>query len=152
MTLRSPRARFLTDGSTVSQGRLVVMLYDRLLRDLDDANVAMRDKDIPGSHKALVHAQEIIAELDGALDHDRWPGAAGLADLYRYLLDRLVAANVSNDRRAVLECRLVLAPLRDTWAEAWEQTSTAPAPAGVAAAAAMSATGPRVSVGLDLAG
>lgn len=117
--------RFRTDGDgSVSQGRLLVLLYERLLRDLDDAVVGIAARDRDRSHAALVHAQDIVAELDLALDHERWPGAEQQSAIYRFLLDRLVQANVDQDEVVVRQCRAVVAPLAETWSEAWRQTSS----------------------------
>jgi flagellar protein FliS len=109
----------------------VVLLYQRLQRDLDEALDAMASRDHERSHFALLHAQEIVAELDTALDPDAWDGAAQLSQLYGYVLELLVDANLRKDPRPVRECIAVIAPVADAWAAAWAQVSTAPAIAGV---------------------
>jgi flagellar protein FliS len=97
----------------------VVLLYQRLQRDLDDALDAMASRDHERSHFALLHAQEIVAELDTALDADLWDGAAQLSQLYCYL---------RKDPRPVKECISVIAPVADAWAAAWVEVSAAPPP------------------------
>jgi flagellar secretion chaperone FliS len=51
----------------------------------------------------------------------QWDGGPGLQSLYTWLLERLVAANVSKDAAIVVECREVVEPLRDAWHEAANQ-------------------------------
>jgi flagellar protein FliS len=113
------RARFVADGmATLTGPRLLVALYARLLRDLDDAGHALAAGDPALAHTHLVHAQEIVLELTLALDGAAWPAAAELAELYDWVYRRLVHANVTKDALAVAECRSVLAPLHDAWTDA----------------------------------
>jgi flagellar secretion chaperone FliS len=113
------RSRYVTDSvETMSPARLLVALYDRLALDLDRADAAIEQHDISGAHHALVHAQEIVSELLNTLDLDVWPAGAGLADVYQYVIERLVHANVHKDAHAVAECRSILEPLRDAWRQA----------------------------------
>ena len=104
--------------TTASPQRLVTMLYDRLLRDLGAAESALAVPDIEVAHRELVHAQDIIRELAGSLDLTIWPEGEGLAQLYAWLLDRLIAANVAKDATVVAECRDIVEPLRDAWHDA----------------------------------
>lgn len=113
------RRRYRTDAvSTASPARLVVMLYDRLATDLYSAQAAVGGADIEGAHVALLHAQEIVAELSGSLDLELWPQGEGLAALYDFLRDRLVRANVTKDAAFVAECIEVVEPLREAFSEA----------------------------------
>jgi flagellar protein FliS len=120
------RNRYARDAvTTASPQRLVTMLYDRLLRDLGAAETALVVPDIEVAHRELVHAQDIIRELAGSLDLAIWPEGESLAQLYAWLLERLIAANVSKDSMIVAECREVVEPLRDAWHEAANASATA---------------------------
>jgi flagellar protein FliS len=122
------RSKYVSSSiETMSPGRLIVALYDRLLLDLDRAADAITAADAETSHECLVHAQQIISELHDSLDVERWPGARTLADLYAFLYLELVDANVAKDAARVTTCRGLIAPLRDTWFEA---AGIAPSPAG----------------------
>jgi flagellar protein FliS len=111
--------RFLSDRvSTATPQALLVMLYDRLVVDLTRAETAETGGDRAAAHAALVHAQDILAELLGSLDVEAWDGAPGLAALYAYLLRELVRANVEHDAARTAACRRVVEPLRDAWREA----------------------------------
>ena len=120
------RSRYARESvTTASPARLVTMLYDRLVRDLDDAELAISLADLPAAHRLLRHAQDIVQELSSSLDVSRWEGGEGLQRLYTWLLERLVAANVAKDAVTVAECREVVEPLRDAWHEAANQQSVA---------------------------
>jgi flagellar protein FliS len=92
MAMTSPalRDRYLADSvNTASPAKLLIMLYDRL-----------------------------ILELRTTLDLDAWDGAAGLANLYGWLLTELIGANIKRDADRVAACRTLVEPLRDAWREA----------------------------------
>lgn len=120
------RNRYHDDGiKMTSPQRLVTLLYQRLLRDLVDADAAIEDGRIEAAHVALIHAQDIVLEFHLALDLEGFEGADRLADIYVYLTDRLVDANRYKDRAIVSECRSMVEPL----AEAFETVAqTAPTP------------------------
>ena len=113
------RRRYQADAvTTASASRLVVMLYDRLVRDLFAAHAAIGSADIPAAHHALLHAQEIVAELAGSLDVGQWDEARSLASLYEYLGYTLVRANLAKSQSYVMDCLEVVEPLRDAFATA----------------------------------
>lgn len=119
MNTATARARFLSDGmATLSGPKLLVALYRRLVRDLDDAVAFIESANPSAAHDALVHAQEIVYELTLALDANTWEGAGQLAEIYEWLYHRLVAANIAKDAAIVNACRDVVVPLCDAWTEA----------------------------------
>ena len=112
-------AAYQSDGvTTASPGRLIVMLYDRLLIDLDRAEAALNSRQ--SSHEHLLHAQDIVLELRVSLDIAVWDGAAALAGIYTFVYQELVLANVKRDVTRIGVCRQLLKPLRDAWAEILE--------------------------------
>ena len=116
-------AAFRSTEAVVSPARLLVMLYDRLIRDLDDAADSIRVGDRPSASFALLHAQEIVTELETALDPDAWDAAAELSSIYMYLQARLVRANVHQDLDAIHDCRVAIGPLREAWTKIWQDES-----------------------------
>jgi flagellar protein FliS len=119
MTTSAMRERYLNDSiSTASPARLLVMLYDRLVLDLVQAEEALTAGDRTAAGAPLMHAQEIILELRSTLKLDVWDGAQGLADLYGFLLTELISANVKGDVAKVTSSRQLVEPLRDAWREA----------------------------------
>lgn len=115
--------RYVSDSvTTASSGRLLVMLYDRLILDLDRGERELRSGNSGSEH--LIHAQDILLELRTSLDLDLWAGARGLADLYVFLVGELIAANIGCDPDRVAVSRELVSPLRDAWAEAALQLAT----------------------------
>lgn len=119
MYARAVRDRYVDNVvDTVSPGRLVVLLYDRLVQDLVVAEAALAARNLKAASDALLHAQEVVLELRSGLDVTAWSGAAGLNQLYVFLYDQLLAANVQKDAERVAQCRGLVEPLREAWAEA----------------------------------
>jgi flagellar secretion chaperone FliS len=116
------RDRYLADSvNTASPGKLLVMLYDRLVIDLVHGEEALRAGDREQASDKIIHAQEIVLELRTTLDLDAWSGAPGLANLYGFLLTELIGANIARDADRVAACRKLVEPLRDAWREAAAQ-------------------------------
>jgi flagellar protein FliS len=113
------RSRYARESvTTASPVRLVTMLYDRLARDLDDADVAISMANPESAHAALRHAQDIVSELAFSLDTSMWSGGEGLLSLYTWLGEQLVEANMTKDASLLTGCREVVEPLRQAWHDA----------------------------------
>jgi flagellar secretion chaperone FliS len=128
MTSRTAmRNRYVDDQIlTVPPARLVTMLYDRLVRDLVEAEEAIAAGDIPGASDRLLHAQDIVMELHAGLRPELWSGGPGLANLYLWLHGELIAANVAKDAARVAAARGLIEPLRDAWHQAAGQLAAGP--------------------------
>ena len=94
--------------------RLVTMLYDRLVLDLERAEAAQVAGEWLAAGEQLVHAQAIVAELTASLT-DTWNGSANLRALYAHLTRTLITANIARDLDSTRACRDIVAPLRDAW-------------------------------------
>jgi len=115
------RNRYVGDSvSTASPAKLVTMLYDRLVLDLDTAGAALAGRDLAAVNKALVHGQEIVWELAAGLDPTKWSGGPALAALYQFILRELLDANVKKDAEKIASVRELVVPLRDAWHQAAE--------------------------------
>lgn len=118
-TVMAARAKYASDAvRTASPARLLVMLYDRLARDLLLARQCVANRDVAGAHEQLVHAQQIVLELRSSLDVAIWDGGPGLADLYDFLHRELVSANVAKDDARIADCQEIVEPLRQAWQQA----------------------------------
>ncbi|MBG0818568.1 flagellar export chaperone FliS [Planomonospora sp. ID82291] len=119
------RARYMADAvTTASPGKLLVMLYDRLVLDLVKAEEAIGRHDRETASAQLQHAQEIVIELRSSLRMDAWDGARGLSEVYGFLLTQLIQANVRFDAAQVASCRALVEPLCDAWRAAASEVST----------------------------
>ena len=119
MSTASLRARYLGDTvTTASLQRLLVMLYDRLVLDLVNAESYAQGLDFERMSSELQHAQDIVLELRTSLDVTVWDGAQGLSDLYTFIYGELLAANIKRDAAKISTCRGLVEPLRDAWRQA----------------------------------
>lgn len=107
---------------TTNPGTLVLMLYDGIIRFIDQAIDADADTDevrrIHRMNTAIIRAQNILVELRANLDH-RAGGdyARDLDRLYDYYLRRLMQANLRKDTAPLVEVSGLVGQLRSGWAE-----------------------------------
>ena len=117
------RNRYAQDTvSTASPAKLLMMLYDRLSKDLLEAERAAVASDIVTTHNNLIHAQGILAELAATLDVSAWAGGQQLLAIYEFCIQELFQANVSKDAARIHGVREIIEPLRDAWSQAAKST------------------------------
>jgi flagellar protein FliS len=117
--MKNPRETYLAASvSTASPAQLLVMLYERLSLDLQRAVAALDVDDRATAHGAILHAQDIVAELRSSLKVELWSGGPGLAAMYDWLLTELITANVRKDRDMTQACLDIVDELRAVWREA----------------------------------
>ncbi len=118
------RSRYASSSvATASPARLLVMLYERLVRDLVAAERALQDRHFARVNDELQHAQQIVLELRTSLDTSAWSGGPSLEALYTFLHAELVTANVEKSLPRVVACREIIEPLRDAWQQAAQSVS-----------------------------
>jgi flagellar protein FliS len=126
MHARDARSAYLGNSvETASPARLLVMLLERLVLDVERGLAAQESGDWAAAHPQLVHAQDIVLELASSLQPDRMPGGPQLAALYEFLRRSLVEANVSRDPVATAACLGLARDLCDTWRTAATTAVTA---------------------------
>lgn len=120
-----------TSVKTASQGRVIVMLYDEALRQIDMA-IALLDnnsKQLDKVNNAVLKAQDVVTELMVSLDMDQGGDIAqNLFRLYLYFNDTLRDANFKKDADAMRKVRALLANLRDAWKQIENTSVSRPAP------------------------
>ncbi len=125
--IEAQRSQYNRDAIlSASPVRLLTMLYDRLLLDLERAEAAHGQQDWDVASENLLHAQSIIAELASSLKTDVWDGGETLLALYTYVSNALIAANVQRDVSRIRESITLLEPLRQGWHEAAGSLGTQP--------------------------
>jgi len=108
-----------TQVSTSTPEKILLMLYDGAI---NFSRIAM-DKAANGNKsergKYVSKAQAIVAELMNSLDHEVGGVVAErLTQLYMYIINEYVNANVNNSVASLENTVKILGMLRDTWAEA----------------------------------
>lgn len=98
--------------------RLVVMLYDDILENLDVIVGAIEVEDIEARYVASERIAEVLYQLCIALDlRNGGVIAANLASLYKHGIQQMTEINFSNDPSIATALKNVLEPLRVSWAE-----------------------------------
>jgi flagellar protein FliS len=108
-----------TKIKTASQGKLIVMLYDEAIRQLDIAsdNLQKNQQKLDLVNNAILKAQDILTELMVSLDFDRGGEIAkGLFSLYTFFNQQLVQANLKKDIKSLVMIKDLLVELRGAWA------------------------------------
>lgn len=107
-----------THIKTASQGKLIVMLYDEFLKQLNFAKSELIGSapKLDSVHNAIVKGQDIITELMASLDFEKGGEIANnLFHLYMFFNQRLMEANISKDSKALSEIQHLMAELREAW-------------------------------------
>lgn len=108
------------DVMLASPEELTLMLYNGAIKFAKKAIFAMDEKKIEKTHEAIIRTSDIVTELNATLDM-QYDISQGLRQLYNFILQRLVQANVSKDKEIIeVEVLPLLTELRDTWKEAME--------------------------------
>lgn len=129
----SKRERFVNGGLlTTSAPKVLVMAFERLDRDLLEAIGAIEKRDIEAAHLAFVHAQDIITELRLMIDVNAWEHARTIDEIYRFVWDLLVQANVRKSIEQANQARRLLAELGSAFAQAAAQVAAPTAPSVLA--------------------
>lgn len=101
---------------TASPAELTLMLYEGAIRFCNMAINGIEQKDIEKSHNNIVKAENIIDYLQATLDM-KYPVAEHFNDIYNYLQQRLVQANLKEDVEILQEVCEHIRSVRDTWKE-----------------------------------
>jgi flagellar protein FliS len=106
-----------TGVASASPERLIVMLYDGAIAALNQARIHMQGGDTAAKGLAIGKAIAIVDEgLKAALDTSKGGTIARqLAELYDYIGQRLLVANLRNDTALVDEAARLLGELRTAW-------------------------------------
>jgi len=107
---------------TAAPGKLLLMLFDGAVRNIDNAKKAINDKDINNAHNLIVKTQNIILEFIASLNME-YEISNNLFNLYEYLYYQLVQANAGKDIDKLDEVRGFLIEFRDIWEEAMKKAT-----------------------------
>jgi len=102
---------------TATPGELTLMLYDGIIKFAKRAKVAIEQKNIKEANENLVRTQNIIRELMLSLKTNYEVGMQ-LHQLYDFMLNHLIDANIRKDTKYVDEVIELAQDLHDTWKEA----------------------------------
>lgn len=101
---------------TASPAELTLMLYEGAIKFCNIAIVGIEQKDIQKSHNNIMKVQRIVEEFQSTLDF-KYEVAKDFDEVYRYLIQRLLQANLKKDKEILEEVLEHLRVMRDTWKE-----------------------------------
>jgi flagellar protein FliS len=106
-------------AETASPEGLLVLLLQRALQHMRVAAAAIEEGRPDDANVPLAKANEIVVELHATLDTRRAPElAARLGEVYRFVCQRLLDANIAKDASRVHEAERAFAPVVEAFAEA----------------------------------
>ncbi len=101
---------------TASKGELTLLLYEGAIKFCNMAIAAIKENNVQKAHVNIVKVQKIIEEFQSTLDH-KYPIAKDFDNVYSYLQQQLVQANVKKDADILKEVLGHLRTMHDTWKE-----------------------------------
>ncbi len=101
---------------TASPAELTLLLYEGAIKFCNIAMMGIEEKNIQKAHDNIKKAQAIIEELQAALNHS-YKVAEDFDNVYRYIYDLLVQANMHKDKEILERALTEIRGMRDTWKE-----------------------------------
>lgn len=113
-----------TNIKTASQGKLVLMLYDGAIKQLNIASsgLSAEKPKLDQISNAIIKAQDIITELMVSLDFERGGDISNnLYSLYIYFNRQLMQANVKKEKELISPVIDMLKDLKNAWIEVFKK-------------------------------
>lgn len=107
--------------TTATPADLVLMLYEGAIKFCNLAIMAIENKEIVKAHDNIMKVERIIQEFQITLDY-KYETAKDFNEVYTYLMQRLVEANIKKDTEILEEVLGHLRTMRDTWKEVMQKT------------------------------
>ena len=101
---------------TATPAELTLMLYDGAIKFCNIAIAGIEEKDVEKTHNNIKKVEDIITEFQVTLNH-KYPVADDFDNVYKYLKDRLLEANIKKDKEILEEVLKHLRTMRNTWKE-----------------------------------
>jgi flagellar protein FliS len=108
--------------NTASPGKLILLLYQGAIKALKKSIELIDRKEFGDKGDQLIKAQDIIMELNLALDMKAGEISDSLQQLYMYAYRKLAVANLEVDKDAIQEVVGLLENLYDAWEVAVQST------------------------------
>ena len=107
-----------TGVDDASPHRLIQMLMEGALTRISVAKVSIKQGNTINKGENIVKAISIIGGLRDSLDHEVGGQlATNLDNLYEYMTQKLMEANVNNDESALSETHALLTEIKTAWDE-----------------------------------
>ena len=105
-----------TQVTTASREKILLMLYEGAIRFTKQARAAMEKENVAEKGKYISKATAILSELMATLDFKAGGElAVDLENLYVFMIDKLIEANINNDIKALDNVEELLKTLYEAW-------------------------------------
>lgn len=109
---------------TASPHKLILMLFDGAVRFSKQAVSSLEKKDINQANTAILKVQGIMYELLSSINEEQGGEIAqNLKNLYLYIIDRLVQANLKKDREPLTEVIELVTEIKSSWEQIGKEQS-----------------------------
>ena len=108
--------------NTMTQGDLLMLLYDELVKRLIRSELALQKEDFELFETSIVRCIDIVRYLDRTLDM-KYPISRDLHRLYDYFLYMLNRVRFGRNGKVLAQIKPQLIDLRDTFRKAQEAQS-----------------------------
>ena len=123
MALRSGYSAYANNKiMTASPAELTLMLYEGAIKFCNIAIEGVEQKDIEKAHNNIRKCDRVIEEFQITLNR-KYPVAKDFDEVYKYLRQRLLEANIKKDKEILEEVLEHLRTMRDTWKEVMRLTN-----------------------------
>ena len=103
--------------NTMTQGELLLLLYDELYKRLSQAELMRDQENYPVYEASIERAVAIIDYLDDTLDR-QYPISGNLAQLYEYFTYELSRAKIGRRKELLAHVKTMVGELRDAFRQA----------------------------------
>ncbi len=110
-----------------SSQELTALLYESCCSRLEDAILAIDEKDYIRANDCLQKASDIVHRLGVGLNYEAGIVAEQLEDLYNYIADQLIRANLTKDKTIIEDILNILNSIMTAWNKALNEKKSAPA-------------------------
>jgi len=110
--------------NTMTQGELLLLLYDELVKRLTQGELALEKKNYEFFEGAIQRSIEIVDYLDATLDR-QYPIAADLARLYEYFTYELGRVKIGRNPVPLAHVKSMVYELRDSFRQAQKSAESA---------------------------
>lgn len=103
--------------NTMTQGELLLLLYDELYKRLAQAELMLDQQNFPVYETSIQRAVDIIDYLDSTLDR-QYPISGNLTQLYEYFTYELGRAKIGRRKEVLTHVKFMIGELRDAFRQA----------------------------------
>lgn len=108
-----------TSITSASKEKLLLMMYEGAIKFIKKAKLDLEQNNISGKCENIGRAYDIILELNNTLDHKVGGDVASqLEQLYMFMTEQLIKANISNDSNHLDSVLKILETLYEGWKQA----------------------------------